>query len=84
MANGDNLCLFCLKELNVKLSKQRLQAKSKIASLKKERDEARRVESDVLERVSSFLRYHIAIILCILRPLFSYILPEFDSIHSSL
>ena len=56
MANYvNNLYLFCLKELNAKLSKQRLQAKSKISSLKKERDEARRVESDVLERVSRFL-----------------------------
>jgi len=34
------------------MTKQKLQAKSKIASLKKELNEARRVESDILERVS--------------------------------
>lgn len=54
----DDYChiVFYLKELNAKMSKQKLQAKSKIASLKKELEEAKRVESDVLERVSDLLK----------------------------
>ena len=58
MLSMDDYChiVFYLKELNAKMSKQKLQAKSKIASLKKELDEAKRVESDVLERVSDLLK----------------------------
>ena len=41
-----------LKELNASFSKHKLQSKAKLTSMNKELQEAQRVASDVLERVS--------------------------------